>query len=1363
MTCVVRTLAGTAAVCLAAVSAPAGQTLPWDGPGFSAQPEAIAAAARKLVPPEDADLEFLLKDTVVRFDAEGRAHRTTRVVYRCLTRQGVEEHATVEAAWDPWYEERPTIRARVVTPEGTAHTLDPASIGEVPVDQDSDVLSDRRRLRAPLPALGRGAVVESETVARQREPFFAAGTLERFLLGTFVPARRIRVTLDYPRTLPLRYEVRGVALEPERSEGGDRVRLAFELAPEEPVSWPEPLLPPEMPRWPEMVCSTGASWSDVAKRYAEVVDRQIDLDAVRPLVRAEIGDEKDRRAIAAKLLAAVRRLVRFTGVEFGEAAIVPGKPSETLARRYGDCKDQATLLVAMLRAAGVPAHVALVQTGFLGGDVLPGLPALNAFDHAIVHVRGEPPLWIDPTAEYVPCGEVPVSLGGRLALVADASTESLVRLPRSKSARSTFTNRFEFDLRNGPTTVVREELLATGPAAWTLRGSYASGTRRDLEKGWKDYGRSTYLSDDLKEFQYAPLEDLDAPFTVKAEIAGAVVPQRAEVDHELSVVLHLGALLDNVPYALTAVPTAPEEAAEADRPENEDEGGEKPQRRKHPLWIAEPHVARAEYVIHPPVGFAAEALPKSGTQRWGPATFSQQFEQAKDGSVRAVFQFDTGPGRLTADEVEEFRQAAAKVMPDGNRGAWHVEVPLVHRALLRLAEGRVREAVQEHQRTLERFPQNVDERRRYAGTLCEAGLGAVARAQARQAVELDPKRAISHADLGRILVCDELGVLFGRTMDWDGAAAAYRKALQLDPSDVLARLDYAILLEYSPTGIRYDPRHLEESAREYRRAFEQSELTEQMRVNLFLVLLYLGRYEEIAEVPVNGESTALLKALCVAALAGKGKPDEALRAAARLSEGAEERHSLIETAAYELARAREYDKAEALSENFRGLKHWEAQDAPDSEPERLAVHVLAHLLAGDEFSEVRPWFVEGTTAEDVRESHDLYKFWDGAEVRAARSAGTPPWRTADLVTLLEFESRGDRRTGLRLRAEQGRFRECTCYVLPANGAFRLIAPGRELSGLGGVALDWLDREKPRPARQWLDWAYQEHRHDVGWFDTFSGTPFGRIWWTCDRAKPEQLRIAAAALAAESARPKRAIPILREARKRKDLDENLALQVDRALMEACLRAGDFAGLLEAADRILDVRPGRDDARTARIEALTGLKRLDEAMKMIREDLDSKELADSSRVQRAVAAARCGEFELAQEWLVAVFPGGGFLPDLRNELAWNAVFLGEVDRAAIQHGEKATETFSFPSFLHTLATVYAEADKPVEAIAALRRRFDRNGGRPEGVDWYVLGRVAECYGLEDAAVAYYTKVPKEETHHANATWHLARRRLKALGAQ
>ena len=100
------------------------------------------------------------------------------------------------------------------------------------------------------------------------------------------------------------------------------------------------------------------------------------------------------------------REVRYTGIEFGEAAIVPHDPAETLAKKYGDCKDKATLLVAMLRAAGIPANVALLSVESRI-DVPADLPGMGMFDHAIVYVPGKNPLWIDATDRYAQLGQIP--------------------------------------------------------------------------------------------------------------------------------------------------------------------------------------------------------------------------------------------------------------------------------------------------------------------------------------------------------------------------------------------------------------------------------------------------------------------------------------------------------------------------------------------------------------------------------------------------------------------------------------------------------------------------------------------------------------------------------------------------------------------------------------------------------------------------------------------------------------------------------------------------------------------------------------------------------------------------------------------
>ena len=134
----------------------------------------------------------------------------------------------------------------------------------------------------------------------------------------------------------------------------------------------------------------------VAEEYGKIVDKQITGADLKSLVGKLIAGKVSRDEKAAAILAYLDREVRYTGVEFGESAMVPHSPNETLGRKYGDCKDKASLLAAMLRVANIPAYIALLNAGSRE-DVAPDLPGMGMFDHAIVYVPGPPDLWIDAT------------------------------------------------------------------------------------------------------------------------------------------------------------------------------------------------------------------------------------------------------------------------------------------------------------------------------------------------------------------------------------------------------------------------------------------------------------------------------------------------------------------------------------------------------------------------------------------------------------------------------------------------------------------------------------------------------------------------------------------------------------------------------------------------------------------------------------------------------------------------------------------------------------------------------------------------------------------------------------------------------
>lgn len=98
--------------------------------------------------------------------------------------------------------------------------------------------------------------------------------------------------------------------------------------------------------------------------------------------------------------------IRYSNVPFRQSGIIPQKARKVLATRIGDCKDVATLCIAMLSERKIPAWHVLVETrtSHLLPVRLPSIP----FDHAIVAVDLDGAMrFFDLTADNVPPGSLP--------------------------------------------------------------------------------------------------------------------------------------------------------------------------------------------------------------------------------------------------------------------------------------------------------------------------------------------------------------------------------------------------------------------------------------------------------------------------------------------------------------------------------------------------------------------------------------------------------------------------------------------------------------------------------------------------------------------------------------------------------------------------------------------------------------------------------------------------------------------------------------------------------------------------------------------------------------------------------------------
>jgi len=222
---------------------------------------------------------------------------------------------------------------------------------------------------------------------------------------------------------------------------------------------------------PYVHVSTMGDWKQLGSWYADLVRPQFVLDQALQdeLTRVTNGLHSDKEKISA-IQEFVLRSTHYVALEFGIYSYKPYPVAQIYARRFGDCKDKASLMIALLRAAGIEAEIALVRTRSLG-DVATEPASIAVFNHAIVYVP-KYDLWLDGTAEYAG-RELPLEDQGALSLTVSLSGTAQIRhIPMSHAAD------------NYTRHIIRGELSAQGviqfSGSTTTRGEDAPGLRHDL-------------------------------------------------------------------------------------------------------------------------------------------------------------------------------------------------------------------------------------------------------------------------------------------------------------------------------------------------------------------------------------------------------------------------------------------------------------------------------------------------------------------------------------------------------------------------------------------------------------------------------------------------------------------------------------------------------------------------------------------------------------------------------------------------------------------------------------------------------------------------------------------------------------------
>ena len=221
-------------------------------------------------------------------------------------------------------------------------------------------------------------------------------------------------------------------------------------------------------RWGEALYDAGRPSAEVR----EVAER----------IRSSTEDPEEQLVLAIQF---VQDHVSYFAISLGEQGYRPASPEETLRTRTGDCKAKSLLLIQLLKALGVQAHAAFVNS--VDGRGLSDMVATpQVFDHVIVRVNWQgQEYWVDPTLR-LQRGRMPYRVQPDYdeALVLDGGEDGLVDMPDRALGEPWTELRQVYYLPQGPgdELVIDVQLVYRGEFANAVRAAFETSSEADREE-----------------------------------------------------------------------------------------------------------------------------------------------------------------------------------------------------------------------------------------------------------------------------------------------------------------------------------------------------------------------------------------------------------------------------------------------------------------------------------------------------------------------------------------------------------------------------------------------------------------------------------------------------------------------------------------------------------------------------------------------------------------------------------------------------------------------------------------------------------------------------------------------------------------
>jgi len=470
-------------------------------------------------------------------------------VVKILNERGKEGFSETHLGYDSTYEKVELEYARTIKPDGIVVEVGSRHIRDVSKYLNFPLYSNARVYIISFPEITEGASIEYKVKIYRNQLINKKDFVISYPVQASEPIIAANFSISLPKERPLNIKILndkhnnfGANLKPEIKEKDGFSIYSWQFR-DIPQIMPEPNMPPDVQINPTMLVSTFSSWQDIYGWWWSLAKDKMQADApIKDKIRELTQNLKDDEAKIKAIYNFCAQKIRYVAVEYGQAGYQPHKAEDIFKNKYGDCKDQAILLVTMLKEAGFAAWPVLIATKEYY-NLNTDFPAV-LFNHAIAAVSiKDQVVFLDPTAETCSFGDLPTDDQARKVLLCKEDGYKIEETPLYPPEHNLAKQYLKLNVNNNETIAAEKSIFTYGIYDQGQRYWLLYTPPELVEQALKERIQEISIGATLDKYDIKNVNDLNTPIVLSYSFKGPeyftragnlrIMPQLGSLDTSL--------------------------------------------------------------------------------------------------------------------------------------------------------------------------------------------------------------------------------------------------------------------------------------------------------------------------------------------------------------------------------------------------------------------------------------------------------------------------------------------------------------------------------------------------------------------------------------------------------------------------------------------------------------------------------------------------------------------------------------------------------------------------------------------------------------------------------------------------------------